>query len=77
MLPPCQWHLLFRDAIDCSSPLLFWEFPAARQCREKGKGEGVWLTVHGIWSQALISEVEIRYSAAQHRLSGTVMSRDV
>lgn len=21
----CQWHLLFRDTVDCSSPLLFWE----------------------------------------------------
>lgn len=25
VLPLCQWHLLFRDAIDCSSPVLFWE----------------------------------------------------
>lgn len=40
VLPPCHWHLLFRETIDCSSPLLFWESFLPQGCvRRRARGE--------------------------------------
>lgn len=73
MLPPCQRHLLFRDAIDCSSPLLFWE--SFRLQVVSGEGQGERCFVNSAWDLEPGSNFQSsRYSATQCRLFRMVMS---